>query len=677
MQLYRLKIQLFRSNPPVNLPLDLFSTLPPNLGPDLIAQNQSKPQPNRRLSHTKSRSQRQATKLENHPEIPPTPLPSKKEDADRNLRDRDQNANVLQPYHKKRSDFRLGKIKIEWFDNQELDMSRNQRGYASVVRGEDSASPSTSASDAQTLPPMGMITTVKGLSDFNYGIIHLYKDKEGVLMSKTSEGTVDALESTSSKPNTSKTTEIDTHGGTVVCVLAVPSYMSATDFLKFTAPVNQCVSHYRIIRDTAPNKYMVIMKFRDSPSSQDFYRRYNGKPFSSMEPEICHVVYIKSVEIDTSMVAPYSFPFLYETLKSDREARLLEAKDGEQTSGPADELPTCPVCLERMDANITGLLTILCQHTFHCYCLSKWGDGSCPVCRYSQKPIGVERNSSRHVIAAESAANAANGINAEDVNECFVCGATESLWICLICGHIGCGRYNDAHAYHHYMETNHLYALELETQRVWDYAGDGYVHRLIQNTIDGKLVELPGATTDDNQRVPQEKLDAVSLEYTYLLTSQLESQRMYYEDHLTSLTSQLSTLSKQVKSLAGEIQTVKAENDSLISYRREADKQFKEIEKEKEKAEKKIDVFKEKYETIRKEWQEEKEMTNSLAKNNEHLKLEMKLKDKAIVDLSDQVRDLMFFLESREKVSDNPEMEGGSVEVAPAAKGKKTKRGKR
>jgi BRCA1-associated protein len=70
-------------------------------------------------------------------------------------------------------------------------------------------------------------------------------------------------------------------------------------------------------------------------------------------------------------------------------------------------------------------------------------------------------------------------------------------------------------------------------------------------------------------------------------------------------------------------------------------------------------------------------MTNSLAKNNEHLKLEMKSKDQAIVDLSDQVRDLMFFLESREKVSDNPEMEGGSVEVAPAAKGKKTKRGKR
>jgi BRCA1-associated protein len=61
----------------------------------------------------------------------------------------------------------------------------------------------------------------------------------------------------------------------------------------------------------------------------------------------------------------------------------------------------------------------------------------------------------------------------------------------LICGHIGCGRYNGAHAFDHHLSTNHLYALELETQRVWDYAGDGYVHRLIQTKNDGKLVEFP------------------------------------------------------------------------------------------------------------------------------------------------------------------------------------------
>jgi BRCA1-associated protein len=32
------------------------------------------------------------------------------------------------------------------------------------------------------------------------------------------------------------------------------------------------------------------------------------------------------------------------------------------------ELPTCPVCLDRMDASVTGLLTTMCRHTFHCNC---------------------------------------------------------------------------------------------------------------------------------------------------------------------------------------------------------------------------------------------------------------------------------------------------------------------
>jgi hypothetical protein len=42
--------------------------------------------------------------------------------------------------------------------------------------------------------------------------------------------------------------------------------------------------------------------------------------------------------------------------------------------GQMYELPTCPVCLERMDSAVTGLITVPCSHTFHCACLSKWGD---------------------------------------------------------------------------------------------------------------------------------------------------------------------------------------------------------------------------------------------------------------------------------------------------------------
>ena len=33
--------------------------------------------------------------------------------------------------------------------------------------------------------------------------------------------------------------------------------------------------------------------------------------------------------------------------------------------------------------------------------------------------------------------------------------------------------------------------MDVESQRVWDYGADGYVHRLMQNQEDGKLVEIP------------------------------------------------------------------------------------------------------------------------------------------------------------------------------------------
>ena len=64
------------------------------------------------------------------------------------------------------------------------------------------------------------------------------------------------------------------------------------------------------------------------------------------------------------------------------------------------------------------------------------------------------------------------------------------LWICLICGAVGCGRYRGSHAASHWEAAGHGYALELETQRVWDYANDAYVHRLVASKTDGKLVEV-------------------------------------------------------------------------------------------------------------------------------------------------------------------------------------------
>ena len=80
-------------------------------------------------------------------------------------------------------------------------------------------------------------------------------------------------------------------------------------------------------------------------------------------------------------------------------------------------MPTCPVCLERMDET-TGLLTILCQHVFHCACLQKWQGSGCPVCRFTQGS-GMGKGKLEYTSCEE------------DYSEqiCSICALDANLWI--------------------------------------------------------------------------------------------------------------------------------------------------------------------------------------------------------------------------------------------------------
>ena len=127
------------------------------------------------------------------------------------------------------------------------------------------------------------------------------------------------------------------------------------------------------------------------------------------------------------------------------------------------ELPSCPVCLERLDSTVTGLVTLPCAHTFDCDCLRKWrGDSRCPVCRVS------------HLLLSATEAKPIEKNEITRLTECATCGNTENNWICVVCGVVGCGRYDPGkgHARRHWEESGHILAMELETQRVWDYNGD-------------------------------------------------------------------------------------------------------------------------------------------------------------------------------------------------------------
>lgn len=342
------------------------------------------------------------------------------------------------------------------------------------------------------------------------------------------------------------------------------------------------------------------------------------------------------------------------------------------------ELPTCPVCLERMDET-TGLLTIICQHVFHCTCLQKWKGSGCPVCRYTQDDF-------RKGIASTD--------SDEEPAECGVCHTDLNLWACLICGSVGCGRYDGAHAFDHWKQTAHAFAMDLTSQRVWDYVGDAYVHRIIQSKTDGKLVELPAADhsaldpPDWADAVPREKLENMSVEYTHLLTSQLESQRAYFEEIVERAADKASQASAAAASAEEAASAATARLAELqAQYEALSSDSIPSMERERDRLEKRAEKFEALARRMEKDYREEKTINTSLMERLEHmatenaaLKSDVDTLKAEIVDLQEQNRDLTFFISGSQKLQGAGEdIEQGTVSVpdppAEAAK-KKRNRGK-
>lgn len=309
------------------------------------------------------------------------------------------------------------------------------------------------------------------------------------------------------------------------------------------------------------------------------------------------------------------------------------------------------------------------------------------MCRYSQTLLSSHPSSStstRTIPFAEPSTTSHSS--------CSSCASTTNLWICLICGNIGCGRYGQAHAQAHYQATTHLYALELETQRVWDYAGDGYVHRLIQNKADGKLVELPSAAASINpaprdgglgpsqaDALTAEKIEAIGIEYSYLLTSQLDSQRAFYEEQTHELRTQLDDLKSLVKEMSDEFKRERDRSKEQEFLMKQAEEEkISQVLKEKAKAESRAGRLAELARKLEKDLREERAVSDGLMKNLAVMKEKVELADKEkndftqkVRDLEDQVRDMMFFLEARTKIESGDGVEaeaaGGSITVVESS----------
>ncbi|NXA01909.1 BRAP protein, partial [Nesospiza acunhae] len=280
----------------------------------------------------------------------------------------------------------------------------------------------------------------------------------------------------------------------------------------------------------------------------------------------------------------------------------------------------------------------------------------CPVCRYCQTPEPVEEN------------------------KCFECGVQEvSRWVegeiwprsdCTAAW-VALGLILRLILGWFYQPVASVLGRDVTSQCPWlDFLSpDNYVHRLVASKTDGKLVQYEC----EGDMCQEEKIDALQLEYSYLLTSQLESQRIYWENKIVRIE----------KDTAEEINNMKTKFKETIEKCDSLEQRLNDLLKEKQSVERKCSQLNNKVAKLSNELKEEQELNKCLRANQALLQNKLKeeervlketceKKDLQISEIQEQLRDVMFYLETQQKINHLPaetrqEIQEGQINIAVAS----------
>lgn len=131
-------------------------------------------------------------------------------------------------------------------------------------------------------------------TNVGWGVVHLYREGQ------ETPGLYDDASDTGSDRDEARGEKLafNEEDCRTLCILAVPSYMTPSDFLGWVGEqTREEVSNFRLIRTGSANKYMVLMKFRDAKKARQWRKDWDGKLFNSME-------------VRTLRVSPMMFDFL-------------------------------------------------------------------------------------------------------------------------------------------------------------------------------------------------------------------------------------------------------------------------------------------------------------------------------------------------------------------------------
>ena len=438
------------------------------------------------------------------------------------------------------------------------------------------------------------------------GFIELYDDVdlEGMIsgISNTTRGKKEKLRE--NIPSTSSVAEMSYSRH--VCLTIIPSFMIPREILTFFKAYIHEIHSIQILRHYVdPEKYLALIKMSSIESAKVLIRDYNGRILTSLEinPVPCYLHTVKRVHLEkdykhedhrsiskslpsSPLTLPEDFVVSGESsevlprvqshiIESERERSRTLSSSGSIFSAvntvksdkePKDDI-ICAVCLESFVISHPTSLTTYCNHVFHIYCVLKLEGPQCPVCRFQHDSSSnyMSECSDCQLQGEQLESSLTNDGNDNLCND---------LWMCLVCGFIGCGSSRHFHIREHYQQHLHSYAMNVDSRRVWDFSGDGYVHRLVLQESGGddgvtdaiignnmheddnmrirnsnlKLSEVttPGyqstfrsqcapVTCEEEELLVNTKLESIAGHYNQLVTFQLEQSRIQHEGRLQNL----------------------------------------------------------------------------------------------------------------------------------------------
>jgi len=162
-----------------------------------------------------------------------------------------------------------------------------------------------------------------------------------------------------------------------------------------------------------------------------------------------------------------------------------------------------------------------------------------------------------------------------------------------------------------------------------------------------------------------EKVEAIGIEYSYLLTSQLDSQRAYYEEAQVRFISELEELRRRLAAVQTEAGTAQEAQAREVQ-------DSKALQERATRAEARAERSTQLARRFEKDLKDERAVSQGLMETIASLKAQGEAASKEITNMSkelheaqDQMRDVMFYLEAREKI----EKGGGEGTLGEAAGG--------